>query len=385
MAQPEGVANAKCFIVKETTYGTAPVPQAADALRVLSVQSNPNRPLRPNNEQGRGRSRGRSGLGRTSAQLTLSTYLYLPATAGAATELDKLLENHFGKKTVTAGQHIDYALGANQEESIACYYETDEGQELVDGFSAAQMTIAFGGTQDTEVTFQGPARQINRFTNLDLASVAASADQAPNTGGNLFDNFGVGNVVKFGSGAAVRVVSIASGGATMTLAAAQTAGSNVAVRSGLPTPSYPGVDEFNFGGDDLAGEVSFDDGTTAAAFLSGQLTSQNGTRLLNEEFGSSKPAGVGSPELRTINPNLTVYARTSELERIGKIGRRVSFPTKIVFGDKNGRNWTFSCPQLDLNQPPVTRQLGDYSQIQYQGEATVPVSQADTELSLRVA
>lgn len=357
----DAFSESEIFALKETTYGTVPsVPAATDALRVLNLNSLPADEQIPNEESGQGRSRPPAVVGATTVNVNCQTYLRAGATATADTEIDLLLENLFGTKSVNPG--VQFTLAKRQTKSLCLFQTTDAVQEAVVGVAFNNGTFTWGGRQLSTLALTGQGRQQSLLTPF----TASGSD-------DFRDLVGVGNIISIDGGAAAAVTSVVAG----TVAPAISSGD--VITSGLPTGTFPNVLP-HYG---TIGSLSLDGGTTTVNHRNGSITVGNGVQLQDGIYGTTGPTAVQSPARRNIQISLTFDAATSDIRRIQQIRRNTFYDVVLNVGPSTGRYEQFDMSQVQFTPPGIQRNIDATSTITLTGQATAKAGERDMEFVYR--
>ena len=360
----DALSEGTAFALDETTYGQVPsVPAAGDAFRFRNFNSIPADQLIQTEEAGQGRSPVPGIVGPTTVNVSLEVLMRPAASAGAANELDKLLVNLIGGKSVTQGG-VEYALANKQTKSLALFQATEAVQEATKGVAFTNGTFTISGRGLTTLALTGVGTDRSLLTPFTAAAEIME----------YRDYLDVGNIISNDGGAAAVVTSV--NGRTVAPAIAD---SDV-ITSGLPAGTYPATLP-NFG---TAGRFSLDGGTVYVEILGATIGFGNGVIPRDGIVGTTGPSAVESPARRNIQFTVNMIAETNAIRRIAAIKRNTFYDAVLDMGDVNGRYQQWDMSQIQFSQPGIQRNLDATSTITLNGSATAKAGERNMEFFYRL-
>ena len=375
MAKFLSSVESDAFFDFNSVYGVPEVPVAGDAIRIFGARLPPStRDLQPITESGHGRSVVASVAQRERASAGFSMYCRPSSTAGNAPPGGDVLKLAMGSETLNNSQ-AEYGLITDASGLHGSLFVKDNlGHKSAVGWVISSWNLSWSSDGPAIYSFDGPCMTVRRFmpTVADGGNLSAGrleVDHPNRVGiGNVIDIDGGGAVIVIEEDENVRVLD------SLTYAWSD----NDDVEDGLPTASYGTHRDplhATQGVLDLGGDF------TDVKFISGQLSVQTGTTLINSESGTVHATGALSAARRRISFRSTFAAKEEVLDLLAEARDAPIKDTTLTLGRAGGPRLEIDMPKMQISGPVESPNAEGVTTVEISGVAATTTG-SNNELTL---
>lgn len=234
--------NQKFFAKAETTFGTAVVPAATNAMKVLKSAFKWNQKRDDRMDSRASASTLERITGRKEASWSMECYAVPSGSAGTAPDIGDILKALFGTETTSGGVSVTYSLSASQSVrgslTLVREYSSVFSQIMAGAFPHT-MNLKLSGGDQPKFSFEGRAADCY-YTGYTTTNGALSGGETSVvvTDGSVYE---AGSLITIGSSTGHTVTAVSTNTLTVSPAVSGAQSSGVAVIPYVPSETVAGV------------------------------------------------------------------------------------------------------------------------------------------------